>query len=327
MSKVQRALALAMGNLSPFSWSLGREVTDGRPSLEHLTSNAPRAPRLPRVSTADFGRGAKDSADEPDFLLALSIRQPWVELILRGEKNVENRSWPTKHRGLLLIHASRTFDPMNWQDAGETEHDLDPTSLPFGALVGAVRVTDCTREQHSKWHEEGAWGWYLVEAVRFEKPIPYTGAAALFRVPKRLVQAALESASPGPKERFPVVKERWVTISAGQIDALEPTTVWAGPESGLPKIGETVRLIAKRRGGPVIGSAVVNGVEAFDLNDVKAAILASDPDTEFVDKDDPASPFLYACHLAGRPALSVFDQADGWQAHTAWGIYLSVVKK
>jgi hypothetical protein len=41
---------------------------------------------------------------------ALSIRQPWAELIMRGIKDVENRSWCTEHRDTLAIHAARTFD-------------------------------------------------------------------------------------------------------------------------------------------------------------------------------------------------------------------------
>lgn len=36
---------------------------------------------------------------------ALTIRQPWASLIAVGAKSIETRSWPTKYRGELLIHA------------------------------------------------------------------------------------------------------------------------------------------------------------------------------------------------------------------------------
>jgi hypothetical protein len=36
----------------------------------------------------------------------LSIRQPYATLVCKGIKNVENRTWNTKYRGKLLIHAS-----------------------------------------------------------------------------------------------------------------------------------------------------------------------------------------------------------------------------
>ena len=41
---------------------------------------------------------------------ALSIRQPWAYLIAIGAKDVENRSWLTRFRGRIYIHASKRFD-------------------------------------------------------------------------------------------------------------------------------------------------------------------------------------------------------------------------
>ena len=89
----------------------------------------------------------------------LSIRQPWVELILRGVKRVENRSWPTTYRGDLIIHAggvqttTRQYlreldgeDTANEARAGEratTRPRVDIDVLPFGCLAGVVRVVDC----------------------------------------------------------------------------------------------------------------------------------------------------------------------------------------
>jgi len=36
----------------------------------------------------------------------ITIKQPWASLICEGIKNVENRTWKTKVRGRVLIHAS-----------------------------------------------------------------------------------------------------------------------------------------------------------------------------------------------------------------------------
>ena len=38
----------------------------------------------------------------------LSVRQPFATLICSGLKDCENRTWKTKHRGQVLIHASST---------------------------------------------------------------------------------------------------------------------------------------------------------------------------------------------------------------------------
>lgn len=39
----------------------------------------------------------------------LSVRQPWAWLMVNNLKDVENRSWYTKFRGRLYIHASGTY--------------------------------------------------------------------------------------------------------------------------------------------------------------------------------------------------------------------------
>ncbi len=41
---------------------------------------------------------------------AISIRQPWVELIFGGEKQAEYRSRPTHIRGRVYLYASLTVD-------------------------------------------------------------------------------------------------------------------------------------------------------------------------------------------------------------------------
>jgi hypothetical protein len=106
---------------------------------------------------------------------ALSIKQPWAELILRGDKDVENRSWRTHHRGPLLIHASRTVDREAMR-----HHGLG--SLPTGGLVGLVDVIDCTKQRSSQWHLEGCFGWYLQRPVRLERLLPMPGRVGFFHV-------------------------------------------------------------------------------------------------------------------------------------------------
>lgn len=41
---------------------------------------------------------------------AITIRQPWASLIALGEKKIETRSWQTKYRGPILIHAGKSVD-------------------------------------------------------------------------------------------------------------------------------------------------------------------------------------------------------------------------
>jgi hypothetical protein len=62
----------------------------------------------------------------------LSIRQPYASLICRGIKKVENRSWETKYRGKLLIHASGK--PLAWPELSYfTRHFLKDYQKYYGS--------------------------------------------------------------------------------------------------------------------------------------------------------------------------------------------------
>jgi len=66
---------------------------------------------------------------------ALSLRQPWAELILQGRKDIETRTWDTGFRGEFLIHASKQVDIEACQHFG-----LDPHSLVIGSIVGKAKL-------------------------------------------------------------------------------------------------------------------------------------------------------------------------------------------
>ena len=67
---------------------------------------------------------------------ALSVRQPWAELIISGRKQYEVRSWKPPVLGRILIHASARMEAESALRAG-----LDPQQLATGALLGTVEVT------------------------------------------------------------------------------------------------------------------------------------------------------------------------------------------
>ena len=73
----------------------------------------------------------------------LSVRQPWASAIIYLGKDVENRSWPTSHRGLLAIHASKTMVEMSADLASYGVSMPSRDDMPFGAIIGTVEVVDC----------------------------------------------------------------------------------------------------------------------------------------------------------------------------------------
>ena len=41
---------------------------------------------------------------------AISIHQPWADLIVRGIKDIDNRPWLTRFRGNILIQAGKKIE-------------------------------------------------------------------------------------------------------------------------------------------------------------------------------------------------------------------------
>jgi len=93
-------------------------------------------------------------------VVALSIRQPYVELILRGVKTAEYRSRPTRKRERVYLYASTipADDPEAWQAVGAAPGDLDT-----GLLVGTVEIAGCTGA-------DGTFQWHLRHPRRLRTP-------------------------------------------------------------------------------------------------------------------------------------------------------------
>lgn len=75
-------------------------------------------------------------------LIALGVKQPWAELILRGIKTIEVRSQPTQIRGTIYLYASKRPSSMPAATVMVAKHDLLVEQLPAGLLVGTVEIID-----------------------------------------------------------------------------------------------------------------------------------------------------------------------------------------
>ena len=93
---------------------------------------------------------------------ALSIRQPYVEQILRGLKTVEYRSRPTRIIGeRFYIYAARTPGPASeWAALG-----LTPGTLPTGRLLATAEIEECVPNN-------GRYEWRLANVRPLKRPRP-----------------------------------------------------------------------------------------------------------------------------------------------------------
>jgi hypothetical protein len=83
------------------------------------------------------------SAHPDRELLALGIRQPWAELILRGVKTIEVRSVPAAVRGPIYLYTGWRPALDEAAQAAAARESLQIETLPRGVLVGVVQVVDC----------------------------------------------------------------------------------------------------------------------------------------------------------------------------------------
>jgi len=118
------------------------------------------------------------------------IRQPWAWLIVNGFKDVENRTWQTRHRGTLLIQASAATPPKRKLQEARIFARRRGVELPdhfeTGGIVGVVQLTDCVTRSRSKWFH-GPVGWVLASPKRLPF-IPLKGRLGLFDPPRRVVK-------------------------------------------------------------------------------------------------------------------------------------------
>lgn len=139
---------------------------------------------------------------------AISLTQPWASLVALGEKLIETRSWYTRHRGQIAIHAAKGF-PGDCAVLCEREpfvtalgrHGLGSWRvLPTGAIVAVAELEACLELDGglpraftlvpAAEHElafgdytAGRYGFLLARVRRLQQPVPVRGALSIWDVP------------------------------------------------------------------------------------------------------------------------------------------------
>lgn len=130
--------------------------------------------------------------------LALSVRQPWVYCIFEFGKPVENRTWATKYRGPVCIHAAKGMTTNEWYEGLDTAREAALTDISLakkkfpagkndflrGGIVGTVEIVDCVTRHESPWFF-GPYGFVLANPKPCEF-IPVKGALGFFDWRKNL---------------------------------------------------------------------------------------------------------------------------------------------
>lgn len=149
----------------------------------------------------------------------LTLTQPWATLVAIGAKKIETRSWSTRYRGPLLIHAAKGLGPVGGMEglrdlclrepffsalkAGGINLDrVDVDALPRGEIVARCELCYCALTdtlQGQPWcaygsqiwhmtnHERtfgdytsGRYAWLLDNVQALSEPIPAKGQLGLW---------------------------------------------------------------------------------------------------------------------------------------------------
>lgn len=160
------------------------------------------------------------------MIKVLSILQPWASLVVSGHKRIETRSWNTKYRGELYIHASmgKNYKKLDANDNLYrfyykllSHNQVVPFyRLPFGAIIGKVDLVDTNStlelfghrnpspnnlitpidiwrdaisEQELAFgdYSDNRFGWLLANPVKFKKPIPAKGQLGIWNYDEKLI--------------------------------------------------------------------------------------------------------------------------------------------
>ena len=116
---------------------------------------------------------------------ALTLRPQWAWLVVNGHKDIENRSWRTRLRGRIWIHAScnRVTRAEYEEFTGicrkrRIKQFPERDGFQTGGIVGSVEIVDCVDQSRSFWFS-GEHG-FVLKSARKTRFKPMKGKLGFF---------------------------------------------------------------------------------------------------------------------------------------------------
>jgi hypothetical protein len=147
-------------------------------------------------------------------LRALTVRQPYCSAITSGDKRRENRTWPTRYRGLVALHAAKAVEwdapDIAWTAARLTpwrpglRRDAWIGCLDLGVVTAVAELTGCHHAGDcitgaldaysfcTPWSMPAAYHWEIENVRPLAVPVPCRGALGLWRLPADAEKAVRE---------------------------------------------------------------------------------------------------------------------------------------
>lgn len=131
-----------------------------------------------------------------DAIRALTVRPPWSYYIATGVKRVENRTYRTRYRGPLVIHAARALDPAGFATGAALGHPVEPEDVARGEFIAVADLLDVhlagvdCQPACRGWGQPERWHWLLGPVTRLTT-VEGRGQLGLFRPPDEVIEQVL----------------------------------------------------------------------------------------------------------------------------------------
>lgn len=125
---------------------------------------------------------------------ALSLREPWAALIVAGKKRIETRSWSTRYRGALYLHASAAKIDEKDPHIRRLLALIPGVPMQYGHVVCQCRLAACLPmdnvflaaierypiERLCGEYAPGRFAWILEDVEPLARPVPAKGMLGLW---------------------------------------------------------------------------------------------------------------------------------------------------
>lgn len=124
----------------------------------------------------------------------LSLMEPWATLIKEGQKVIETRSWATKYRGELYIHASLKKINISDTKTKQLLALIPESDMSYGKIICKCTLVDCVymndefsekikgnpKEYLCGGYSEGRYAWILKDVEVLKNSISAKGHLSIW---------------------------------------------------------------------------------------------------------------------------------------------------
>ncbi len=232
----------------------------------------------------------------------IAIRAAWAWAIMFGGKDVESRTWPTKVRGRVLIHASSGKDSERDDEWNRSEicklSGVPRTALPAtferSAILGSIEIVDCVKRARSRWAQPDSYHWLLREPRPLASPVRGVNGRLQFwrwtldsgrrdsSAGSTARRASIRTASAIPVARHSVAlaQSPTTTKAAFDLDSLTPDAVMAALRkvaSSTPANDvDVMRAAGRELGCSRLGSRVSAELKSQVRTAIRRGVLVRD---------------------------------------------------